>query len=158
MCVCIHTCFSKYNLFCPYNVTCTYPFRIVRESLSTYSSLGKTTSPAPLSFSHLPIVLCIGLGPHGFCPVQFGQLVDVMLVQLTFGWSCWWHFMGIASDVTRWDNLTTTSLILSLLQSFYPLFHNVSLTLGALGTGVLCRCIYWDGFPQLCILIGCVFL
>lgn len=52
-----------------------------------YSSLGKTTSPTPSS-TWLPVVFCVVLRLRGFFPIQFGLFIGV-LVQLTFGRSCW---------------------------------------------------------------------
>lgn len=42
--------------------------------------------------------------PHP-CPMP----IAVVFVQLMFEQSCWWDFLGIASDITRWHNLTATS-------------------------------------------------
>ena len=47
------------------------------------SSLGKDTFSAP-SFPQLPIVLCVGLRPHGLSTLSFVTSIAFILVQLTF--------------------------------------------------------------------------
>lgn len=50
------------------------------------SFLGRATFSAP-SFPQLPVVLWVGLRPRRLFPIQFGMLISVTLVHLTFGWS-----------------------------------------------------------------------
>lgn len=45
----------------------------------------------------------------------------VVLVWLKFGLSCWWDFMGVASDTTRRCSTLTNSPILWFLRSFRSL-------------------------------------
>lgn len=90
---------------------------------------------------------------HMLCtlfPGSFGISV-VILVQLLFRKSCWWDFTGVASETGR-HNLTGHFPVFRPFQSFCPLFCSVP---WANRMGVLCRCICWDCYPQLCILIGC---
>lgn len=65
--------------------------------------------PPPPSFSQLPIVLGVGWMSCGLSSVQFDMFVDVILVQFTFGLSCWWDFTGVSSDVIRRRIITTNS-------------------------------------------------
>lgn len=59
------------------------------------SSLGRVISPA----RSLPQLTTVVNGEAlGFLPVPFGMFTGVLLVQLTFGRSCWQDFMGIDSD------------------------------------------------------------
>lgn len=51
-------------------------------------------------------------------------LSSVIFVQLRFD-SPVNDFMGIVFDATKRHTLTVNSTILWLLQSFYPLFHNI---------------------------------
>lgn len=88
------------------------------------SFLGRTISPAS-SFTQLPIVLCLGLMPHGSFPMQIAMLIGILFAQLMFGWSCWWDFIGIASTVNRRHNFMANFLILWLLQSFHSFFYTV---------------------------------
>ena len=53
--------------------------------------------------------------------IHFGMSIDAIHTQNLFGYSCWWSFMCMASDITRRYNLTTNSLIIWLLY-FLPLF------------------------------------
>lgn len=60
---------------------------------------GEGPSRTP-SFFQLPLVLCVGWEPWGLLPVQSGMSICVIHVQLAFGWSWWWDFVGVASDIT----------------------------------------------------------
>jgi hypothetical protein len=63
-----------------------YVFRADHLTLDYHlvcSSLGKSTSPITI-FPQLPIVIYVGLRPHGLFSIQFA----VILVQLTFIQSC----------------------------------------------------------------------
>lgn len=94
------------------------------------SPLRKTNSSA-LSVPQLPVVLGAGLRSPGFFSTQSGMLIGVILVQLIIGQSCWRDFLSVASDIIRRHNLTSKLLLLWLLQSLCPLFHNVPRALGA---------------------------
>lgn len=101
----------------------------------------------------LPAFVCVGWGFRSFSSPSMS--VDVILAQLTFRQSCWWDFAGVASANTRRHSFTANSLICCFLESFCLLFQSMPWTLGG---GVLCRCAYWNGAPQLCMEIGCGFL
>lgn len=102
-----------------------YVFRadhLAPDSQLLGSFLGKAASPAP-SLPQLSIPLCVGLMPFGFLLIQFGTSIDVILAQLTFGWSCfgwscWGDFMRVASDVSRRHVLTGNSLVFWLFTIF----------------------------------------
>lgn len=69
--------------------------------------LGELPFPVP-SFPQLPIILYVGLRPHGLFSEQIDIFIDFILVQLTL-WQSWWEdFMDVISDVSRRYNLTTT--------------------------------------------------
>lgn len=99
------------------------------------------------SFPRLHRLLCVGCGLMAL-PILFGMSIRAVFAQLMFGQSCWWIFVGVASDMTRGHTLTANSVILWLLQSFSPLFQ-CSLSPRS-------RCM--DQAPQCCILISCSFL
>lgn len=54
----------------------------------------KSTSPAP-HCPQLPVILCVGLRPHGLCPVHFSMSTGIILVQCVFGQSWEWDFIGV---------------------------------------------------------------
>lgn len=60
--------------------------------------------------------------PWVFC-VHICMLMGVILIQVIVRQSCWWDFMGIASDIYRRHNLAANSLFLWLLPSSCPFFH-----------------------------------
>ena len=93
---------------------------------------GRATSPG---FTQLTVVLCVGLRPLGLFWMQFGMFIG-LLVQLMFGWLCWWGFMGVASVTTRRQNVTAKSPTLWLLQSVCSLLHSLPWAL------VFCSCIH----------------
>lgn len=139
----IHVCISihipKYSLL-SYIMYFISDFRtdcLSLENQLACSSLGKATCRTP-SFPPLPLVLW-RVETSGLSPVQFGVFTGVLLVQLMFRESCWWDFMGMASDVSGRHSLTAKfSLILWLLQ-FLPCLP-VSLRWGcfvdmSIGTG-----------------------
>ena len=65
------------------------------------SSLEKM-NPSTLSFASLPIVLCGGLGAYElFPPICLGTSIEVILIQLTVGKSCWRDVMCVASDLNE---------------------------------------------------------
>lgn len=65
--------------------------------------------------------------------------------------SCWWHFMDVASDVSRRRSLRANSLFIWLCKSFAPS--------SAMFSGYwVWRHVPWDWAPQLCTLTGCYFL
>jgi hypothetical protein len=81
----------KYNLLSSHHLTFMYVFRadhLAPDNQLVCSSLGRATYPAP-SFTQLPIVVSVASRSMGFFPVQFDFLVGALLIQLTFGWSCW---------------------------------------------------------------------
>lgn len=91
--ICLYIHIAKQNLQSSHNATCMYIFRsdhLILDNLLVCSSLGKTTSPAP-RIAQLPIVICVGLRPHGLFPF-YGMFVSIILVQLMFMWSYWWDF------------------------------------------------------------------
>lgn len=104
--------------------------------------------PAP-SYPWIPIG---GFWLHGFFIVQFGVPFGVILSKLTFAWSRWWDFKGVASDITQRHNLRANSLI--LWQSYPYLFLSVP---GALSVIVFWCCSNWYWAAKLSILIGCGF-
>jgi hypothetical protein len=66
-----------------------------------------------------------------------------------------WLFIGVASDITRIQNLMENYLIFWLLQSFSCLFWNDP---WVLVWKLYCRCIHWNCDLQLFILINYGFL
>lgn len=94
-----------------HSVTCVCASRVDELALDDQlerSSLWRT---------HLSQSQCRVKAPWVFL-IRVGVFVGVLLVQLTLGWSFWWGFMGIASDVIRRHNVTAHSLSFLLLQSF----------------------------------------
>lgn len=88
-------------------------------------------------------------------PVHFGIVTGFVLTDIIFGVTCWWDFMGTASDVSRRHNLTTKPPILWLLQSFFStLLLKCPLSLNM---WEFCRCFHLGLAPQLCILTVVVF-
>lgn len=69
------------------------------------------------------------------------MFVGFLLVQLIFGRSCWWGYMGVASNVTWRHHLTAMSPVIWLLESLWPLFCNVP---WAVGVWVFCRSSHRD--------------
>lgn len=69
---------------------------------------------------YMYIDLCVELRLYGLSPAHTGMSVGVISVQHLFRQSCWWDFVGIASDSSRRYNLTGNSLILQLLTVFLP--------------------------------------
>jgi hypothetical protein len=125
ICICTYTYSSESNLLsCLYVccVTCIYVFRANHLALGNQLVCSLPWGGPPLSLSQISSMAC-----SSACRVETLWALPcvtwhVILVQLTFGQSCWWDFTGVASDVTRGRNLTANSLI---LHSFHPLFHNV---------------------------------
>lgn len=74
-----------------------------------------------LTILWVPVVLRVGL-PHL-------SMSTAVLVQILLRQSCWWAFMGVASDIPRRHSLTANSWIFWLLQSFCPTSAEVSLSL-----------------------------
>lgn len=77
---------SKYNQLGPHNITGMYDLRADHLTLDNkllYPSQGSIISPFP-SFIQLPVVICIGLMPHGLFNglIQFGTLFSTVLVHL----------------------------------------------------------------------------
>lgn len=60
--------------------------------------------------------------PHEFFPNHFGIYPGVIHVRVMFRKSCQYDFMGVASGITRKQNITENSLIFLLLQYLHP--HN----------------------------------
>lgn len=89
------------------------------------ASLGKTVSPS-LSTPSLPVALCVARVL--MVPLQFS--ISVVPIQLVFRQPHSWDFMGVASGVARRHSLTENPLILWVLQSLNPHFHNVPHFLG----------------------------
>ena len=82
---------SKYNRFSPYDIICIYLFRadcLELDNQLMCFSLGRITSLTP-SFTQFSVVLFVGLRPCGLFPFQFGLFIELILVQLTCGQSCW---------------------------------------------------------------------
>ena len=107
--------------------------------------------PTP-SIPQLPVVLCIGLRPHGLSPVNLVHLLLMPLFILLLRQSCMWDFMGVASDFPRRHNLTENSVPLSL-KTFCPLCF-----LSPGYRSFFCRYMHFRWAPLLCILIVCGFL
>lgn len=78
----------------------------------------------PLSIPYLFTVLCVGLGPHTHSPIRVSVFIGIVHVQPVLRQSCWWKYMGVASNIPRRDNLTTNSLFLWLLESFLLLCND----------------------------------
>jgi hypothetical protein len=74
--------------------------------------------------NHLACI-CIVLTALWPDPVQFGLLFLSLFFQLTFGRSCGWDFIGVASNIIRRQKVTAKSLIFWLLQLFSPVLDNV---------------------------------
>lgn len=79
------------------------------------------------SSSHQSLVACsffyFRLRLHELFPFCMSTSVDTIFVQVMFRQPCWGDFMGIASDVSKRDNLTATFtiLLLRLLKWFLNL-------------------------------------
>lgn len=112
-------------------------------------SLGKATFPAP-SLAQLLIVPGVEMRSQGPFSTQFDVSIGV-IANLMLGQSCWWHFTGVASDVSRRRSLTANSLFIWLFKSFAP-------SSAMFSESWLWRSVHWDWAPQLCILTGCDFL
>lgn len=69
---------------------------------------------------YMYIDLCVELRLYGLSPAHMGMSVGVISVQHLFRQSCWWDFVGIASDSSRRYNLTGNSLILQPFTVFLP--------------------------------------
>jgi hypothetical protein len=91
--------------------------------------------------------------PFGLPSVHVSMSIIIALVQLMLKQSYWWNFRSVASDISRRQNyqVPPVSLALTKFTLCIPQWSRV------LGVGLLCRCIYWDLVPQLCIVIGCGF-
>ena len=127
-----------YNLWAEYWALAS---QLIFDSQLVYSFLGKIVSPA-LSISYLPIAHCLMFRPVGSIPIRMS--IAVVFIQFTFRQSCWWEFMGVASDVSRIHNLIAECWLLKFLYLQWFL---------SLGIGVwelFCRCIFWDWVPHLC--------
>ena len=87
----------------------------------TVSSCALPWGTPPLPFSALVSCcsFCVGLRHCGLFPIQFGMFAGVILVQFMFEKSCWWGFIGVASDVTERQKFIALSPILWLLHSFF---------------------------------------
>lgn len=114
-----------------------------------WSSLTGRRSPLQLLAFQLPRVLCAVLIPCGLYPMHFGMSIVVVLVQFVFGQSHWWHFMGVASDITRRDNLTqipwssgSWNLVLSSVMFQKPIGAGVVFIDLSIGTGH-CNSAFW---------------
>lgn len=55
----------------------------------------------------------VGLRLHGVFPMSFVMFVHILLVQLQLEQLYWGDIMGIASNRTRWHNVTAKPLLLS---------------------------------------------
>lgn len=89
-------------------------------------------------------------------PHPLAMPVSVVWRQLRFRQSCWWVFMGRASEITKRHTLTANSLILWLLRIF-PLHLPTMIPEPYLWESFVDVSI-WDRAPQLHIWIGCGFL
>lgn len=90
----------------PYIITCMHFLRInclTPGNQLVVLFLGRTS----LSFTQLPVVLCVGLKTPCF-PRPFWRSLLSPVVQPTFGQLYWWNLMGVASGATRRHNPTVT--------------------------------------------------
>ena len=111
----------KYNLFCPYNIICTYVFRTDHTAWDNLlcTSLGKTISYSlHSSVSHS--CLC-RIEDWEFIPTHFSMSISIFLAQFIFRQSSWWSLMRVASDTGRRYNFASKSLICYHLPSFWIL-------------------------------------
>lgn len=123
---CIHICISYtfLTIFCP--VCMILLAHMFSELTFSHGNkefvcffVGKTISPAP-SIPQLVYSSSYNVKAWWLFPIPFFLFVAFILVHLTFGHSCWWDFMCVASDFTRRHNLITNYPILWLLTSFLP--------------------------------------
>lgn len=76
------------------------------------------------------------------CPFHANLSIGVLLNQFMFKHSCWWYFIGIASNISRGNSRIANPLFLWLLYSVCLLFHNDLRALGgdfvveSVGTGI----------------------
>lgn len=93
------------------------------------SHLGKTFFPTPRC-SPWPIILFIGLSPQRFFFSAYTLVYTLMSYLFNlFEKSWWWDFMGVPSNIAMRYNLTVNPLIFCLLQSFFVLRLQCSLSL-----------------------------
>lgn len=136
--LCIYTYSPKCNLFSPMLLVCMFSgLTICHWTTNACALLGKIISPTPSS-TQFPVVLYVGQRPHGLYPIHFSMaLFGVILVQLTFGRSCWPDFMGVAFDVTRrhnhsvflnksvWNSALQDSFCYDFQKAIYLCFGNL---------------------------------
>lgn len=98
-CIFVHMhIYSKYDLsVCMFLPVCMLSVLTIWQPIGVLFPGVKLQLPFPHFFSYL----CVGLKSYRFFSIQFGMLIGLVLVQLTFGQSYWWNFMHIDSDVTR---------------------------------------------------------
>lgn len=122
--ICVCTYFSRHNTTC-IALHCYLYHYVFRED---YTSPWRKIISLTLSITYLPVV---GLTLHELSSVLVGMSVGVVGAQQRFRLSCWWDYMGIASDNIRRHSLTATFVIFCLLLPSHPFFHNVPWDLGA---------------------------
>lgn len=101
--------FLKHSLSSQHDGACVHAFRADwpsgTEKPTSCCALRKTSSSST-SLSCLSLFVC------GGDLMDFGLPIDVILVWVIFGQSCWWDFLGcVPSGATRRQNLTGNSLI-----------------------------------------------
>lgn len=85
------------------------------------SPWGRSLSPAPICHRS-PIVLHVGLKPHGLIYVHLDTCIAIILVLLMFQKAHAWGFVYAACDITRRHILTKISSIFCLSWDFCSLF------------------------------------
>lgn len=138
ICVCMYI--PNYNLLFLYSV-CFQGWPLgTRQLMCPF--WGRPPLPLPAFLSCLQFfVYGWGLMSFPICPPVSSLFSSWLAVILS-------HFMGIASHITRRYYFIENSLILWLLQSFHPLFHNVFWVLCecfidvSIGTKCVCVCVW----------------
>ena len=133
-----------YIFFPKYTVICMYVFRAVWHWTANWCALPRGDhSPSFPSFPLLPTVLCVELSLHGFCKVLNNMIIVLYLANLKFKQSLWWDIVVVASDVMSRHNLVANTLFLffvfSLLASFFPPEHSLSLAVMVVQVKLLCN-------------------
>lgn len=123
MCICMYRHILQYDLWSPSNVTCVcyqgWPLGTWQPVNVPFPGKHKSSTPR---FPQSPVILCIGLRPHGFPRWSLACC------------GCIGGTLRGAFDITRRHSLTAEPLVIWLLQ---PFFRSSTVLSWALGMGVL---------------------
>lgn len=91
--------------------------------------------------------------PHGLSPTGLGLSIGSFVTEHMV--NIWWHFISVASDISKRNDIAANSPVLWVLESSFPLFCSAP---WALAEGDVLSMCWWGLSSTSLLLIGCGFL